>query len=165
MKLINMEYYLSIDIGTSEIKTVLFDKNFKTNKFDWITYLSATSVYGDKNGQWVDEDTKPAPTSRKGLARLIAEANWLKYYKDFDLPVQIFRLSGIYSIENNAIKKLKKILGLSYYWLWNYFPFTPQFNSLKDSFQRFITNSSLSSMISSISFLANFLDSFWVYPS
>ena len=28
MKLINMEYYLSIDIGTSEIKTVLFDKNF-----------------------------------------------------------------------------------------------------------------------------------------
>ena len=69
--------------------------------------MSATSVYGDQKGQWVNEDTTPQPTSNRGIARLNAETCWLKYYKDFNLPIQIFRLSGIYSIENNIIKKLK----------------------------------------------------------
>ena len=85
-----------------------FDKNFKNSKFDWITYLSATSVYGDKQGQWVDENTSLKPTSERGKARLNAENNWLSYYKNFGLPIQIFRLSGIYSIENNIIKRLKE---------------------------------------------------------
>ena len=84
-----------------------FEKNFKKNKFDWVTYLSATSVYGDKKGQWVDEATDPEPTSDRGVARLNAEKNWLKLYKNFSLPVQIFRLSGIYSNENNVIERLK----------------------------------------------------------
>ena len=26
---------------------------FKSSKFKWITYLSATSVYGNHNGEWV----------------------------------------------------------------------------------------------------------------
>jgi len=84
-----------------------FHKNLEKNKFNWVTYLSATSVYGDKKGQWVDEETSPKPISKRGIARLNAETNWLKYYKDHNLPVQIFRLSGIYSIENNVIKRLK----------------------------------------------------------
>ena len=84
-----------------------FEKNFKKNKFDWVTYLSATSVYGDKKGQWVDEATDPEPTSNRGVARLNAEKNWLKLYKNFSLPIQIFRLSGIYSNENNVIERLK----------------------------------------------------------
>ena len=75
--------------------------------FDWITYLSATSVYGDKKGQWVNEDTNPKPTSERGIARLKAENNWLKYFRLFNLPIQIFRLSGIYSIENLAFKTLR----------------------------------------------------------
>jgi nucleoside-diphosphate-sugar epimerase len=37
----------------------------------------------------------------------LPQINWLKYYKNFKLPVQIFRLSGIYSIENNVIERLK----------------------------------------------------------
>jgi len=84
-----------------------FDKIFKKNKFDWVTYLSATSVYGDKKGDWVDEKTNPKPSSNRGIARLAAENLWLKYYKEFNFPIQIFRLSGIYSIENNIIKRLK----------------------------------------------------------
>ena len=84
-----------------------FENNFKKNKFDWVTYLSATSVYGDKKGQWVDEATDPEPTSDRGVARLNAEKNWLRLYKDFSLPIQIFRLSGIYSNENNVIERLK----------------------------------------------------------
>ena len=91
----------------TDIVLKIFGKIFKKNNFDWVTYLSATSVYGDQKGQWVNEDTTPQPTSNRGIARLNAEICWLKYYKDFNLPIQIFRLSGIYSIENNIIKKLK----------------------------------------------------------
>ena len=85
-----------------------FAENFKKNKFNWVTYLSATSVYGDKKGEWVDEEANTDPKSNIGIARLNAEKSWLKYYKDFNLSVQIFRLTGIYSVENNVIKRLKK---------------------------------------------------------
>ena len=91
----------------TDIVLNLFDKSFRTNKFDWVTYLSATNVYGDKKGHWVNEQTIPEPTSKKGIARLNAEQQWLKYYNDFNLSLQIFRLSGIYSLENNIIKRLK----------------------------------------------------------
>ena len=84
-----------------------FGYKFKKNKFDWVTYLSATSVYGDKEGAWVDEKTKTTPTSSRGIERLKVENKWLKYYKDFKLPLQIFRLAGIYSSKNNIINRLK----------------------------------------------------------
>ncbi|HIN07392.1 MAG TPA: oxidoreductase, partial [Pelagibacteraceae bacterium] len=53
-----------------------FTDEFKNNKFDWITYLSSTSVYGDKNGEWVDENSETLPTSSKGKARLKSEKLW-----------------------------------------------------------------------------------------
>ena len=83
-----------------------FSKYFKQKQFNWITYLSATSVYGDKKGKWVDEKSSTKPTSGRGNDRLNAEKKWMKLYKDFKLPIQIFRLSGIYSIENNIIKRI-----------------------------------------------------------
>ena len=91
----------------TDIVSNLFEKNFRINNFDWVTYLSATSVYGNKKGQWVDEKSIPEPTSKNGIARLNAERKWLKYFYDFNLPIQIFRLSGIYSLENNIVKRLK----------------------------------------------------------
>ena len=35
----------------------------------WITYLSATSVYGDHKGDWVNEDSATQPTSDNGTNR------------------------------------------------------------------------------------------------
>ena len=71
----------------------------------WITYLSSTSVYGDHNGEWVDENSKLLPNTEKGKARLEVEKKWKELAKDY--PVQIFRLAGIYSEENNLINRLK----------------------------------------------------------
>ena len=53
-----------------------FSKFIKSSKVKWITYLSATSVYGDHNGEWVDENSKTNPTSNNGVARLKAENSW-----------------------------------------------------------------------------------------
>ena len=84
-----------------------FQKIFKVSKIKWITYLSATSVYGNHNGDWVDEKSKTNPTSTNGIDRLNAEKSWLNLADKNNLPLQIFRLSGIYSNQNNVLARLK----------------------------------------------------------
>ena len=84
-----------------------FLKIFKNIEPKWITYLSATSVYGDHKGKWVDEKSETIPTSPMGIDRLKAETSWLNLAKNKNLPLQIFRLSGIYSNEKNILTRLK----------------------------------------------------------
>ena len=90
----------------------LVSKNFgislkKNNNCKWITYLSATSVYGDHKGEWVDEKSITKPTSINGINRLKAEESWMEISKKYNLPLQIFRLAGIYSQEFNILKRLQ----------------------------------------------------------
>ena len=84
-----------------------FKNIFDNNKIKWITYLSATSVYGNHNGDWVNENSKTSPTSTKGIDRLNAEKSWLDLSEKKSLPIQILRLSGIYSNQNNILTRLK----------------------------------------------------------
>ena len=84
-----------------------FSRFIERSNVQWITYLSATSVYGDHKGEWVNEDSETKPTTQNGIARLNAENSWLSLKMDKDLPIQIFRLSGIYSNESNILFRLK----------------------------------------------------------
>src|SRR5438045_221097 len=36
----------------------------------WIGYLSTTGVYGDRGGEWVDENSPPIPSTDRGRRRL-----------------------------------------------------------------------------------------------
>ncbi len=82
--------------------------NFKNLKnCRWITYLSATSVYGDHKGNWVNEESVTKPTSQSGINRLKAENTWISLSNKINFPLQIFRLAGIYSNEFNILKRLK----------------------------------------------------------
>ena len=85
----------------------IFSKFLETSKVKWITYLSATSVYGNHNGAWVNENSETKPTSPNGIARFKAENSWLSLKMSKNLPVQLFRLSGIYSNERNILMRLK----------------------------------------------------------
>ena len=84
-----------------------FSKFIENSKAKWITYLSSTSVYGDHKGEWVNENSKTNPVSNKGAARLKEENVWVSLEKNNKLPIQIFRLSGIYSNEKNILIRLK----------------------------------------------------------
>jgi len=84
-----------------------FSEFIASPKVKWITYLSATSVYGDHKGEWVNENSKTNPISDNGVARLKAERSWISLEKNNKLPIQIFRLSGIYSSEKNILARLK----------------------------------------------------------
>ncbi len=70
----------------------------------WIGYLSTTGVYGEANGDWIDETAPLAPTTERGRRRVQAEAAWLKLYEDHGLPVHLFRLSGIYGPGRSALE-------------------------------------------------------------
>ena len=84
-----------------------FSKFIENSKVKWITYLSATSIYGDHKGEWVNENSKTNPISNNGIARLKAENAWFSLEKSKKIPIQIFRLSGIYSNEKNILIRLK----------------------------------------------------------
>ena len=84
-----------------------FSKFIENSKVKWITYLSATSIYGDHKGEWVNENSKTNPISTNGIARLKAENAWVSLEKNNKIPIQIFRLSGIYSNEKNILIRLK----------------------------------------------------------
>lgn len=70
----------------------------------WIGYLSATSVYGDRQGQWVFEDELLRPLTRRGKNRAAAELDWL----ETDTPVHVFRLAGIYGPGRNGFTRLRQ---------------------------------------------------------
>jgi len=69
----------------------------------WIGYLSTTGVYGDHKGDWVDENTPVSPPNERSKLRVTAENAWL----DSGMPVNIFRLSGIYGKGRSAIDAIK----------------------------------------------------------
>ena len=95
-------------IGGKDIAANYLDTNLKKIiNCKWITYLSATSVYGDHKGNWVNEDSATQPTSDNGISRLEAEKNWKSLSNKKNYPLQIFRLAGIYSNEFNILKRLK----------------------------------------------------------
>ena len=84
----------------------------KSLDLEWIGYLSTTGVYGNTKGDWVSEINQPNPFQKRSLNRLNCEKEWIKS----GLPVQIFRLPGIYgpgrstfeAIRNQKIRVITK---------------------------------------------------------
>ena len=81
-------------------------------RLEWAGYLSTTGVYGNTEGNWVSERDHPNPFHQRSHNRLNCEKEWIKS----GLPVQIFRLPGIYgpgrstfeAIRNQKIRVISK---------------------------------------------------------
>lgn len=78
--------------------------------FRWAGYISSTSVYGDYEGEWVDEGSELRSAGSKGFARVMAEHEWLALHDNFGLPVHIFRCGGIYGPSRSAIEAVQRSL-------------------------------------------------------
>jgi nucleoside-diphosphate-sugar epimerase len=79
----------------------------KLSSLEWIGYLSTVGVYGDQEGRWVDEAAPPRPNSARTEARVEAEKAWLEFGEATGVPVQVFRLAGIYGPGRSVFDKLK----------------------------------------------------------
>ncbi len=88
------------------------NNELKSLSLEWVGYLSTTGVYGNTEGDWVSEIDQPNPYQNRSHKRLNCEKEWIKS----GLPVQIFRLPGIYgpgrstfeTIKNNKIRVISK---------------------------------------------------------
>jgi nucleoside-diphosphate-sugar epimerase len=80
------------------------DRLREAKHLEWVGYLSTTGVYGDQGGDWVDEDAPLTPSTRRGKARVAAEAAWA----DLGLPLHIFRLAGIYGPGRGPFEKVRR---------------------------------------------------------
>jgi nucleoside-diphosphate-sugar epimerase len=67
----------------------------------WIGYLSATGIYGDTGGAWVDESS-PVGGGRR-VERAAADAAWQALRGD----LRIFRLPGIYGPGRSALDRVQ----------------------------------------------------------
>lgn len=74
---------------------------------DWIGYLSTIGVYGDWQGDWVDETTEPRPGSERSKRRLDAEQAWLALGQRIGCRVEVFRLAGIYGPGRSALDNVR----------------------------------------------------------
>lgn len=75
---------------------------------DRIILISATGVYGDCHGDWVDEHRPPAPNSGRGRRRLDAEQTLLSWSAASGVAVAILRVAGIYGPDRLPRTRLEK---------------------------------------------------------
>ena len=87
-----------LDAFRAEIET-------NAHRYAWVGYLSTTGVYGDRDGDWVDEDSPLDPSTGRGRDRVAAEAGWQAIP---GLPLHIFRLAGIYGPGRGPFAKVRE---------------------------------------------------------
>jgi len=80
----------------------------KLKTLNRLIYLSSTGVYGDQQGNWIDETTPTTPTEPRGIKRLQAEQDWATLALETNTPLAILRLAGIYGPGRNALLTLKR---------------------------------------------------------
>ncbi len=69
----------------------------------WLGYLSTTGVYGDHQGQWVDENSPCHSIQKRSCLRLLTEMEWQSR-----VPVaHVFRLAGIYGPGRSALESVQ----------------------------------------------------------
>ena len=79
-------------------------KQLKNLNLEWVGYLSTTGVYGNTYGEWVTEDDPANPLQERSKRRLLCEKSWL----NSNLPIQIFRLPGIYGPGRSTFESIFK---------------------------------------------------------
>lgn len=80
-----------------------FAKDIAASPARWVGYLSTTGVYGDRGGDWVDEESDLTPATLRGQQRVRAEAAW----QSLPVPLHIFRLAGIYGPGRGPFAKVR----------------------------------------------------------
>ena len=73
----------------------------------WIGYLSTTGVYGNTDGEWVDETSATRTEMPRSQRRIKSEKEWLSLDADNNLSVNVFRLAGIYGPGRNALNAIR----------------------------------------------------------
>ncbi len=69
--------------------------------------ISTTGVYGDHQGEWVDETTPAQPQTERGQRRLDSEQQWMQWGKSNQVDTVILRVPGIYAYSRLPVKRIQ----------------------------------------------------------
>lgn len=78
------------------------------SEIQWLGYLSTTGVYGNTDGEPVDEASDLNPSSARSQRRVDAEAQWMSLHSDHDVPTHVFRLAGIYGPGRSVFDQIRR---------------------------------------------------------
>lgn len=76
-------------------------------RLQWIGYASASSLYGDTGGDWIDESAPDSPSTDRGFARQAAENQWTSFAATRGVPLAILRIAGIYGPGRSVFDQLR----------------------------------------------------------
>ncbi|MEM7303908.1 MAG: NAD-dependent epimerase/dehydratase family protein [Pseudomonadota bacterium] len=74
-----------------------------------IVYISTSGVYGDCNGEWVNEAHPASPVTERAKRRYYAELSLIQFCKEFQCQFNILRVGGIYGPERLPLERLKTV--------------------------------------------------------
>jgi len=80
----------------------------KTGLPSKVILLSTTAVYGDCQGEWIDETAAVNPQTDRGRRRLDAESALCDWANEQQVPFVILRVSGIYGPGRLPIERLQQ---------------------------------------------------------
>lgn len=112
----------SVDLTANTLLQYLRSESFRGDRLAWLGYISSTGVYGDWQGDWVDESCEPRSENARGKARIAAEEAWSRLGMEegsnlsnnnssssrSEYPVHIFRSGGIYGPLRNVLQSRSK---------------------------------------------------------
>jgi len=93
---------------TGDPALAVYEKQISNSKQScWIGYLSTTGVYGNWDGEEVNEESPVRPSSIRAHRRVAAECAWLALGRRAGHGVHVFRLAGIYGPNRNILAQVR----------------------------------------------------------
>lgn len=105
-KQVDAEAYRQTYIPTAKNLVAALKENKSVKQ---LIYLSSVSVYGNKNGEWVDE-TSPVDADSE-YNQVLYEAEQLLLSASEDVKITVLRLGGIYGEGRELIKRFARLAG------------------------------------------------------
>lgn len=96
--------------GDQDLRTKAILDCFESNEIvpNKVVLISTTGVYGDHDGEWVDELSRAQPQTCRGKRRLSLEQQWLQWGSHQEVAVTVLRAPGIYAHSRIPVSRIIK---------------------------------------------------------
>lgn len=96
--------------GVNDLRTQSVLRQFNADQIRpaKVVLISTTGVYGDCDGEWVDETTPVKPSTERAKRRLDSEQQWLGWGRKNSIDVVVLRVPGIYAFSRIPRERLSK---------------------------------------------------------
>ncbi len=95
--------------GSSDPRIEAFLAAIDASKIDKFVLISTTGVYGDCDGEWVDEDRPVRPQVDRAHRRVAAELALTQWAQETSTDIIILRVPGIYAADRLPLKRLRSL--------------------------------------------------------